>query len=453
MGKSEPAEHAANLRPPTPTGTLPDSDQETKAKGKVPPEPALFDLKCPASASLTPPSLPPHPPVEVRSLLHPPSVPIPEFAQRARLPTEEDIPRTPGRDLMERARGLGKSQSTDTVPITPGSDAPLTGSSLLLSSPHIPGSPFSYPAQSPVLSAGLPRTPGRDLTFTPVFPDPAVLTLNRKISSESLDDKPVFKEPPLNSLPHQTQSAGSELSTSVPEDLSSDLSVDVPEPSDSTPSKKKIGRPKGKKGLAASPAHESLELSAESEPLPPEAHLEDPSIHAISAESPKHRTLDFREEGSKPQTVLPAEDGLLSCDEDSPVVAKSTRRSRRCWEELLRGSLSPVTTPPRSYFTRRSDFEEMTILYDIWNEGIDEEDIRLLQITYDKMLQQDNGNDWLNDTLWVNHPHILSVRQTECDRAVPSAGENWDMLFICWAVLPPCLFESLTSLHLPTSPE
>ncbi|KAF6733190.1 Histone-lysine N-methyltransferase SETD1B-A [Oryzias melastigma] len=324
---------------------------------------------------------------------------------------------------MERARGLGKSQSTDTIPITPGSDAPLTGSSLLLSSPHIPGSPFSYPAQSPVLSAGLPRTPGRDLTFTPVFPDPAVLTLNRKISSESLDDRPVFKEPPLNSLPHQTQSAGSELSTSVPEDLSSDLSVDVPEPSDSTPSKKKPGRTKVKKELAPSPAHESLELSADSEPPPPEPHLEDPSIKGVSAKSPKRHTLDFREEDLTPQTVLPAEDGLLSCDDESPVVAKFTRRSRRCWEELLLGSLSPVTTPPRSYFARRSDFEEMTILYDIWNEGIDEEDIRLLQITYDKMLQLDNGNDWLNDTLWVNHPHILSVR-TVCHGAAPPAGEN-----------------------------
>ncbi len=50
---------------------------------------------------------------------------------RGRLPTEEDIPRTPGRDLMDRPRGLGKSQSTDTVPVTPGScDTPLTGNSL-----------------------------------------------------------------------------------------------------------------------------------------------------------------------------------------------------------------------------------------------------------------------------------------------------------------------------------
>ncbi|XP_051269223.1 histone-lysine N-methyltransferase SETD1B-A isoform X2 [Dicentrarchus labrax] len=430
--KSEPLEHVANLRPPTPTGALLDSDQETKAKGKAEPEevpctlgrlaPSHLDANTPvpkaASASLMHLPLPPHPAIEGRSLLHPPPGPLPDLPQRARLPTDEDIPRTPGRDLMERARSLGKSQSTDTVPITPGSDAPLTGSSLLLSSPHIPGSPFSYPAQSPVLSAGVPRTPGRDLTFTPVFPDPTALTLNRKISSESLDDRPVFKEPPISALPNQALSAGAELSASVPEDLPAGLTVDVPVPSDTAPSKRKPGRPKGKKTQAVSAADESLELSSESTPLPLDAHLGDLAMQRMSAKSPNHPSLDFRESKDvDPQTVLPAEDSFLSNEDEAPVVVKPVRRPRRGWEELLLGSLSPVTSPPRPYFNRRTEFEEMTILYDIWNEGIDEEDMRLLQITYDKMLQQDNGNDWLNDTLWVNHPptNIPGVKKKRRD--------------------------------------
>ncbi|XP_029371070.1 histone-lysine N-methyltransferase SETD1B-A isoform X2 [Echeneis naucrates] len=428
--KSEPQEHVANLRPPTPTGALPDSDQESKAKGK--PEPVEVSvtpgqLASPHSDSNTavPKSIstslmhlpiPPHAAIEGRSLLHPPPGPLPDLPQRPRLPTDEDIPRTPGRDLMERARSLGKSQSTDTVPITPGSDAPLTGSSLLLSSPHIPGSPFSYPSQSPVLSAGVPRTPGRDLTFTPVFPDPTALTLNRKVSSESLDDRPVFKEPPISALPNQALSAGTEHSASVPEDLPPGLIVDIPVPSDTAPSKRKPGRPKGKKISATSVADESLELSSESTPLPHDAHLGDLS-QVVSAKSPDHPSLDFREGEMAPQTVLPADDGFLSYDDEVPVAVKPTRRARRGWEELLLGSLSPVTTPPRPYFNPRSEFEEMTILYDIWNEGIDDEDIRLLQITYDKMLQQDNGNDWLNDTLWVNHPptNIPGVKKKRRD--------------------------------------
>lgn len=411
--KSEPQEIVAHLRPPTPTGALPDSDQETKAKGKGESEevactpgrlaPPHLDSNTPVpksvSASLMHLPLPPHPAIEGRSLLHPPPGPLPDLPQRPRLPTDEDIPRTPGRDLMDRARSLGKSQSTDTIPVTPGSDAPLTGSSLLLSSPHIPGSPFSYPAQSPVLSAGIPRTPGRDLTFTPVFPDPTALTLNRKISSESLDDRSVFKEPPISALPNQALSAGTEHSASVPED---GLTVDIHVPSDMAASKKKPGRPKAKK--ITSTADESLELSSESTSLP---HLGDLSMQTLSSKSPDHPSLDFREGDVAPQTILPAEDGFLSYEDETPVAVKPIRRARRGWEELLLGSLSPVPTSPRPYFTPRSDFEEMTILYDIWNEGIDEEDIRLLQITYDKMLQQDNVNDWLNDTLWVNHPHIL----------------------------------------------
>ncbi|XP_077399006.1 histone-lysine N-methyltransferase SETD1B-A isoform X2 [Vanacampus margaritifer] len=396
--KSEPRE---NLRPATPTGALPsDSDQESKAKGKAEAEgaaatpggltPPHLHPKAPAPqpapASLMHLPLPPRPTVESGSLLHPPS----DLHPRARLPTDEDVPRTPGRDLMERARGLGKSQSTDTVPNTPGSDAPLSGSSLMLSSPHIPGSPFSYPAQSPVLSAGVPRTPGRDLTFTPVFPDRAAL--NRKISSESLDDRPVFKEPPVSVLANQASSTGTEHPAGLSGDIPAGFPAGEAELSDGMQSKRKPGRPKGKKVPLLS---ESSEVSPGSTPL---------RDVRICAKSPDGLSPDLG--AGPPQTALlpEAEDGFLSYEEEAPVAAKPARRTRRGWEELLLDSLSPVTTPPRSNFSRRSDFEEMTILYDIWNEGIDEEDIRLLQVTYDEMLQQDNGYDWLNDTLWVNHP-------------------------------------------------
>ncbi|XP_051269225.1 histone-lysine N-methyltransferase SETD1B-A isoform X4 [Dicentrarchus labrax] len=187
---------------------------------------------------------------------------------------------------------------------------------------------------------------------------------------------------------------------------------------DTAPSKRKPGRPKGKKTQAVSAADESLELSSESTPLPLDAHLGDLAMQRMSAKSPNHPSLDFRESKDvDPQTVLPAEDSFLSNEDEAPVVVKPVRRPRRGWEELLLGSLSPVTSPPRPYFNRRTEFEEMTILYDIWNEGIDEEDMRLLQITYDKMLQQDNGNDWLNDTLWVNHPptNIPGVKKKRRD--------------------------------------
>ncbi|XP_026064221.1 histone-lysine N-methyltransferase SETD1B isoform X1 [Carassius auratus] len=63
---------------------------------------------------------------------------------------------------------------------------------------------------------------------------------------------------------------------------------------------------------------------------------------------------------------------------------------------------TPAPVPQPSY-KNRSEFEQMTILYDIWNSGLDQEDMRLLKSTYEKLLQDDHGTDWLNDTHWVPH--------------------------------------------------
>uniref|UniRef100_A0A4W5N3T6 SET domain containing 1B, histone lysine methyltransferase a n=1 Tax=Hucho hucho TaxID=62062 RepID=A0A4W5N3T6_9TELE len=424
--KMDPQDDVTNLRPPTPTGSLADSDQDTRPKAHTEDE----DLPCTpgrgAPASLEPntalprsllvPSmhLPPTPAMEGHSLLLPPPGPLPDLPLpfRARLSTDEDVPRTPGRDLMARARGLGKSQnSTENVPITPDSDAPLTGSSLAsLSSPHISGSPFSYPAQSPVLSVGIPRTPGRDLTFTPVFPDHTALAVGLPIHWKASSESPLFKEPPLKAL------------TSVPKDLPAIPVLDLPVPHDATPPKRKPGRPKSKKAAAlTSPKTEFMELlvtpTSMPRSLPHDAQLREFSADTAAVASlpdiPSRAGLDsstvglaFREGETELHAVWPPDDRFLPYEEEERVQ-KRARKGRRGWEELLLPSHSPMTTPPWPHYYPRSEFEEMTILYDIWNDGIDEEDIRHLQVTYDKMLQQDNGNDWLNDTLWVQHPHIL----------------------------------------------
>ncbi|KAK2870862.1 hypothetical protein QQF64_001938 [Cirrhinus molitorella] len=451
--KPEPIlEDVGSLRPPTPTGSFADSDQDTRPK--IPAEdvprtpgrdgPVSLESEATIPRSLPTPSmhlpLPPNHALEARSLLPPPEA-LPDMPVRGRLPTEEDIPRTPGRDLMDRPRGLGKSQSTDTVPVTPGSDTPLTGNSL--SSPHIPGSPFSYPAQSPVLSAGIPRTPGRDLTFTPAFPDSAALSaglpIHRKASSESLEEKSLFKEPllsasPQASLPNNAASSpfpgpplpaaslqepplpprGSsptsvETSSPPPPPPPKDLPVpmtDVPVPLDATPSKRKPGRPKAKKAPLESPPDSEEPQTPTVDSLPPDLPVNDlypdHPPETFKAEDGDSTALD--EEENQTQTVIPEVDDRMFYVEE-PI--QKTRRQRRGWQELLLSMHSPVTSPHRPSFLPRSDFEEMTILYDIWNDGIDEEDIRYLKVTYDKMLQQDNGNDWLNDTLWVHHPHIL----------------------------------------------
>ncbi|KAK7938734.1 hypothetical protein WMY93_002060 [Mugilogobius chulae] len=77
----------------------------------------------------------------------------------------------------------------------------------------------------------------------------------------------------------------------------------------------------------------------------------------------------------------------------------------------------PPALPPVKY-DNRSEFEQMTILYDIWNSGLDGEDLGLLRKTYEKLLQDDHGSDWLNDTHWKKAPDsTLREHVTGCARS------------------------------------
>ncbi|XP_059394613.1 histone-lysine N-methyltransferase SETD1B-A-like isoform X4 [Carassius carassius] len=180
-------------------------------------------------------------------------------------------------------------------------------------------------------------------------------------------------------------------------------SLRPPTPTDTTSSKKKPGRPKSKQIPVATPPDSEEPPDPVVASTPPDLPVKDlyPDHPSETFKREDGDSTALEEDENQTQTVIPEAEDRLSYVEE-PV--QKTRRQRRGWQELLLSMHSPVTSPLRPSFLPRSDFEEMTILYDIWNDGIDEEDIRYLKITYDKMLQQDNGNDWLNDTLWVHHP-------------------------------------------------
>uniref|UniRef100_A0A8C4U338 SET domain containing 1B, histone lysine methyltransferase n=1 Tax=Falco tinnunculus TaxID=100819 RepID=A0A8C4U338_FALTI len=401
---------------------------------------------------------------------------FPEQLMVTKTSMEEEIPRTPGRDILAKSsHPLAKSQSTDTVPATPGSDAPLTGSSLTLSSPQVPGSPFSYPSQSPGINSGIPRTPGRDFSFTPTFPEagatiPCLLS-GKKQSEDELDEKP-FKEPLGASLTISMNSVPSPIPFASPPqaDFHTDMGLPpdepipvaalpcihgdgrmpieeckaevksvllspevptgasiLPPPPPSVLPKRRPGRPK-----RSPPSVLSLDVY-------PGKTIEQPPVPVTLVESavgkellsghpdafyglkdPEAVTLDFRNdafhEKIAAETVaekLPFKELENQWNEDfkeEEAHGKPKRQWRRQKKtpEDLPAIPSPEYSPPRPQFRPRSEFEEMTILYDIWNGGIDEEDIKFMCITYDRLLQQDNGMDWLNDTLWVFHPYILS---------------------------------------------
>ncbi|XP_008327561.1 histone-lysine N-methyltransferase SETD1A isoform X2 [Cynoglossus semilaevis] len=104
------------------------------------------------------------------------------------------------------------------------------------------------------------------------------------------------------------------------------------------------------------------------------------------------------------------ESGELSSSEPDDEGVEEVRKSERLFLQEAGLSSSqrwpkplPAPEPPAQKYDVRSEFEQMTILYDIWNSGLDGEDLTLLKKTYEKLLQDDHGSDWLNDTHWVNH--------------------------------------------------
>ncbi|XP_051988257.1 histone-lysine N-methyltransferase SETD1A isoform X1 [Xyrauchen texanus] len=100
------------------------------------------------------------------------------------------------------------------------------------------------------------------------------------------------------------------------------------------------------------------------------------------------RSMDFeKEEVRKSERLFLQEAGVTPSTQRQPKHATAH---------------TPVPALCHTY-KNRSEFEQMTILYDIWNTGLDQEDMRLLMCTYEKLLQDDRGTDWLNDTHWVPH--------------------------------------------------
>lgn len=112
------------------------------------------------------------------------------------------------------------------------------------------------------------------------------------------------------------------------------------------------------------------------------------------------------------------ESGELSSSdtEDEALAAEEVRKSERLFlleagvasQQRHRPKAAPEPPLPAAVnFNQRSEFEQMTILYDIWNSGLDGEDLALLRQTYEKLLQDNQSSDWLNDTHWVGHTDIL----------------------------------------------
>lgn len=116
---------------------------------------------------------------------------------------------------------------------------------------------------------------------------------------------------------------------------------------------------------------------------------------------------------AKPLQGLENMPGLL-CEEswtatEESFVKRKQMRLKRRWRVHQRHRALKRVGVSLSCHRRRSPSEERRILHKVWQDGLDEEDARLLHCTYDRLQAEDCGLGCINDTLWTPHPHILLV--------------------------------------------
>ncbi|CAH1233887.1 SETD1B [Branchiostoma lanceolatum] len=128
----------------------------------------------------------------------------------------------------------------------------------------------------------------------------------------------------------------------------------------------------------------------------------------IKTEPPAVEELPKDKENEAPIEVsIPSVD-LVTTEKEEPKQHRKT--SEKDKEQILREQISnkikeeDVKREPLR-FDPRDNLMEMEVLYEFLKTGIDLEDVKYLQSSYDSLLQQDNsGVDWINDTHWVYHP-------------------------------------------------
>uniref|UniRef100_A0A6F9DRC2 [histone H3]-lysine(4) N-trimethyltransferase n=1 Tax=Phallusia mammillata TaxID=59560 RepID=A0A6F9DRC2_9ASCI len=82
--------------------------------------------------------------------------------------------------------------------------------------------------------------------------------------------------------------------------------------------------------------------------------------------------------------------------------SKDTKKSR-VKSRIPAALLDERKVRPTVKFKRRSELEEMSILYLMWGLGLDLEDMKLLRAEYEEMLKL-GTIPWVNETHWVAHP-------------------------------------------------
>ncbi|KAK1787083.1 hypothetical protein P4O66_017458, partial [Electrophorus voltai] len=381
-------EFCENLRPPTPTGSLAESDPDLELRHRLWP-PAAEEMEVPRTPGgglemevetlvlSPPPPTPLPPPPSPTGFLRFPSPPLElsPLPLTSTYPAYDETPRTPGNHAKHEELHISAGVTT-----------------AMLSCDAVLGLSPPSPSLSPHAGSGVPRTPGRDIAPTSPISDRSEVTIHRgghqrephplcarRGQTLSVSSSPCSPSFPASVMPSPSPPEQSELTQRRP-GVSSNQTAHL----DAEQLKKRKGRLRCKKSNRAGDLIRKSPLYLESW-----GHFSRESGHTAEGKTPL-QGLENRVE-----------------DRLHPRMVEDHRRPE-CLYPWRKGSTWPHGSQHFPRFARRSRRREQLLLHAVWAKGVNTEEISHLQASYEHMLHQDKGYDWLTSTHWTPHPHILN---------------------------------------------
>uniref|UniRef100_A0A8C1ZEP3 SET domain containing 1B, histone lysine methyltransferase b n=1 Tax=Cyprinus carpio TaxID=7962 RepID=A0A8C1ZEP3_CYPCA len=350
---TETLEDSENLRPITPTGSLSDSDPEMELGRRFSP-PTIEEVELPHTPGgclemeeTEDHILPPGPPTPL------PAPPSPTGIQ--------ELPSSP----IYHCPPLHLSYPTyEEIPKTPGRvNGPcqvyhferIIPVGLLQETSLRTGSPCN-PVLSPCADSGIPRTPGRDMSPSPPVQNHGERNvLHRELWATGLHHH--------NSGFAQSDAQTNNFSINNSHDHHTKQYTNI-----NTNSALQVNNVTKKSFANQVLVPLNCVSDIRTEQRPPEAYR-------------KKRSLEDKRQQNENQRL-----------QESAFVWRRWRESS--------STRYPVFSP-------RSERREKLVLHAVWTKGVNEEEIKHLKATYERLVVEDKECDWLNSTRWVPHPHIL----------------------------------------------
>uniref|UniRef100_A0A8C2IWM2 SET domain containing 1B, histone lysine methyltransferase b n=1 Tax=Cyprinus carpio TaxID=7962 RepID=A0A8C2IWM2_CYPCA len=382
---TETLEDSENLRPITPTGSLSDSDPEMELGRRFSP-PTIEEVELPHTPGgclemeetedhILPPGPPtplpaPPSPTGIQELPSSPVYHCPPL--HLSYPTYEEIPKTPG-------RVNGPHQMYHFERIIP--------SGLLQETSLRKGSPCN-PALSPCADSGIPRTPGRDMSPSPPVQNHRERNvLHRELWASGL---------------HHHNSAF-EQSDAQTNNFSINNSHDHHVPSRGTTCLDTARLKRCRDRLKMRRRMTELQQTKQYTNINTNSVLQVNNVtkksFANQVLGPLNCVSDIRTERRPPEAYRKKRSLEDKRQQNENQRLQESAFVWRSWRE------SSSTRHP--VFSPRSERREKLVLHAVWTKGVNEEEIKHLKATYERLVVEDKECDWLNSTRWVPHPHIL----------------------------------------------